>query len=211
MSKPDAETNENMNVNVNANANADRGDEATEEARDDPQQSQEQDVNAEIQADPSIRETLKDIGSRVPTYAQLSQRLVAEGMMTAGQQGQILGPLGFGPLSRVTRFVPLLGQMTRVLSMIGAIRFVLTQMNPEVADAHLAAVGLTREQVEADFRVTKDLSKRAGEVGAQHASRALEDGARVAGRLTGKGLRAFKNWQASNRGTPPGGDRSRRS
>jgi hypothetical protein len=158
--------------------------------------------------DVGIRDTLKDIGSRVPQYAQLSQRLVAEGLMSAGQQGQLLGPLGLTPISRVTRFVPVLNQISRILSMIGAIRFVLTQMNPEAADLHMAAVGLSREQVEADFRVTKDLTRRASEVGAQEASRVLHDGARIAGRLTGKGLRAFRNWQGSR--TPPSDSDTRR-
>jgi len=147
--------------------------------------------------------TLKDVGERVPNYARLSVNLVSAGKMSGAQQSQILGPLGYGPASRFTRFVPLLNQISRILSMIGTIRFVLTQMDAETANAHLEAVGLSREQVERDFQTTRDLAKRAGEVGSREASkametgtRALEGGARVAGRLTGKGIRSFRNWQA---------------
>lgn len=144
----------------------------------------------------SVIETLKDVGQRLPSYAKLSYTLVSAGQMTAAQQSQILGPLGYGPAARISRFIPLLSQATRILSMVGTIRFVLTQMDVETANAHLASVGLSREQVENDFRVTRDLAKRAGEVGGREASRAIENGARIAGRLTGKGIRSFRNWQA---------------
>ncbi len=153
--------------------------------------------------------TLKDVGERLPAYAQLSVNLVSAGKMSSQQQGQILGPLGYGPASRFTRFVPLLNQVSRILSMIGTIRFVLTQMDRDAANAHLESVGLSREQVERDFQVSRDLAKRMGETGtreatrvietgAREASRAMESGARVAGRLTGKGIKSFRNWQARN-------------
>ncbi len=178
---------------------------------DDEEQQQPENQLAEIDEEESapdgILATLKDVGERVPAYAQLSVNLVSAGKMSAAQQSQILGPLGYGPASRFTRFVPLLNQISRILGMIGTIRFVLTQMDRETADAHLGSVGLSREQVEHDFQVTRDLAKRAGETGSREASRALETGAReaskalhtsarVAGRLTGMGLRSFRNWQA---------------
>lgn len=140
--------------------------------------------------------TLKDVGDRLPSYAQLSVNLVAAGKMSGAQQSQILGPLGYGPASRFTRLVPLLNQISRLLSMIGTIRFVLTQMDHDAANAQLASVGLSREQVEHDFHVTRDLAKRFGQTGTREASRALETGARMAGRLTGKGIRSFRSWQA---------------
>lgn len=153
-----------------------------------------------------IGDTIKDLGQRVPSYAKLSYNLVSTGKMTAAQQSQILGPFGYGPAAKVSRFVPLLNQLTRILAMVGTIRYVLTQMDVETANEHLASVGLSREQVEADFDVTRDLAKHAKEVGSREASRALEvggreaskaltSGARVAGRLTGKGIRSFRNWQ----------------
>ncbi|HET7034480.1 MAG TPA: hypothetical protein VFI42_02255 [Thermomicrobiaceae bacterium] len=167
-----------------------------------------------------IGETLRDVGSRLPAYARLSQGLVAAGFLSANQQADILGPLGYGPLARVARFVPLLNQLTRVLSLVGAIRFALTQLDPEVAEEHLAHVGLTRAQVEADFQATRGLAERIAASGSQQAahafeagkeqvarlaeaggpvaSKALEDGARAAGKLTGKGLRAFRQWQAKS-------------
>jgi hypothetical protein len=144
----------------------------------------------------NLGDTLKDIGQRLPNYARLSYNLVSAGKMTSAQQSQLLGPLGYGPASKITRFVPLLNQITRILSMIGTIRFVLTQMDAETANEHLASVGLSRGQVERDFAVTRDLAKRAKEVGGREASRAIESGARVAGKLTGKGIRSFRNWQA---------------
>jgi hypothetical protein len=156
-----------------------------------------------------IGDTLKDIGQRVPSYAKLSYNLVSAGKMTSAQQSQLLGPLGYGPASRFTRFVPILNQLTRILSMVGTIRYVLTQMDVETANEHLASVGLSREQVERDFAVTRDLAKRAKDVTGREASRAIENGARVAGRLTGKGIRSFRNWQARAAENPPTDDLDR--
>ncbi len=161
----------------------------------------------------SVLAILRDVGDRLPSYAKLSVNLVSAGKMSGAQQSQILGPLGYGAASRFTRFVPLLNQISRVLSMIGTIRFVLTQMDVETANTYLESVGLSREQVEQDFRMTRDLAKRAGETGTREASRALEigtreagrafeNGARIAGRLTGKGIRSFRNWQARSTDQP---------
>ncbi|HEX3724527.1 MAG TPA: hypothetical protein VHV31_17185 [Nitrolancea sp.] len=162
------------------------------------------DAGGEIE---NLGDTLKDIGQRLPNYAKLSYNLVSAGKMTSAEQNQLLGPLGYGPASKIARFVPLLNQLMRVLSMIGTIRYVLTQMDFETANEHLASVGLSREQVERDFTVTRDLAARAKDTGSREASRALatvdkegaraiESGGRIAGRLTGKGIRSFRNWQA---------------
>ena len=197
---------------------------ATENQDDREVSTSESDLPATLnQFEPSIEienlgDTLKDIGQRIPSYAKLSYNLVSAGKMTAAQQSQLLGPLGYGPASKISRFVPLLNQITRILSMIGTIRFVLTQMDADTANEHLASVGLSRDQVERDFAVTRDLAKRAKDVGGREASRALEvgsrevsraldvggreasraieNGGRIAGRLTGKGIRSFRNWQA---------------
>lgn len=149
--------------------------------------------------DESIREILNDISSRLPNYGQLSARLVSEGYMSANQQSQLLGPLGPAalPLTRLTRFIPGIGLVTRVLALVGAVRFALTQMQPETAAEHLAAVGLTRDQVEADFLVTKSLVRRAGTVGSREAARIAEEGARVAGKLAARGRQALRAWQES--------------
>ena len=96
--------------------------------------------------------TLKDVGERLPSYAKLSFNLVSAGKMSAAQQSQILGPLGYGPASRFTRFVPLLNQISRILSMVGTIRFVLTQMDAEAANELLESVGAQSRAGRAGFR-----------------------------------------------------------
>lgn len=149
-------------------------------------------------SDEGIRETLNDISSRLSNYGQLSARLVSEGYMSANQQSQLLGPLGPAalPLTRLTRFIPGIGLVTRMLSLVGAVRFALTQMQPETANEHLEAVGLTRDQVEADFLVTKNLAKRASTVGSREATRVAGEGVRVAGKLAARGRQALRDWQA---------------
>lgn len=158
----------------------------------------------------SARETLSDILTRVPKYVQFSYRLVANGRMSASQQRNLLGASGLGamPLRLVPGLGPLLFQATRILSLIGAIRYTLSQMQPGEAERQLAEVGLTREQVEADYQATTALAKRAKELGTKEAGQILEGGARTAGRLAGRGVRAFRGWQARNTSGPGDGPTS---
>lgn len=159
-------------------------------------------MNDDAQIDQqSLRELFGDIAGRLPAYGQLSARLVNEGRMSAGQQGQLPGPLGAAggvPMARIARLVPGIGAAARMLTIIGGVRYALTQMQPDQADLHLAAVGLTREQVDADFQTARTLSKQLRESGSREVTRIAEEGARVAGRLAGKGLRAWRKRQAQS-------------
>lgn len=152
----------------------------------------------EPEHDESIRETITDIARRLPRYAQLTARLVADGRMSARQRAPLIGAIGYGvsPIDLIPGIIPILGQLDDLLVMFGAIQYALNSMQPEAAEAHLSAVGLTREQVEADIRDTRRVAKRVAAIGAKRAASAAETGARVAGRLAGKGVRAFRAFRS---------------
>ncbi len=152
----------------------------------------------------SAREALSGLAQRLPRYAELSARLVAEGRLSAGQQAPLLGGLRGVPVAgRLIGLVPFLGQLTTLLGTLGAIRYALEQMQAEAADAHLAAVGLSRAEVEADVRQVGALVQRVKAVDAEAASELMRSGARKAGRLVGRGLRAFRAAQAAREPAPP--------
>jgi len=154
------------------------------------------------QGDESVREILVGIARRLPRYAQLVARLAADTRMSAAQRQPLVGVLGRGlpVIDLLPGLVPMLGRFDGLLGMFATVSMALHHVQPEVAEEHLAAVGLSREQVEADLQETTRLARRLAESGAPGAL-LPEGGARSAGRLVGRGLRAFRAAQQSTQGT----------
>lgn len=155
------------------------------------------DVTAARPAVPTgLAETIRDVASRVPAYAKLSASLAREGAMSASRGSPLTRVLGNSGVGRLARWAPQLRQLDRTLASIGTIRFALGEMQSDRADAHLEAAGLTREQIERDYDTLTSLGRRLSDDAARNARKLLHDGAHHAGKLTGRGLRAFRRWQA---------------
>lgn len=145
--------------------------------------------------DRSTREILTGIVVRLPRYGQLAARLIADGRISARQKAPLIGGLGYGlsPIDLIPGIIPIIGQLDDLLVVLGALRYVLKQMDPEVADRHLAAAGLTRTQLDADFRDSALVAGRLAAAGARGAGTIAIGGARLAGRFAGKGWRRFRD------------------
>lgn len=147
--------------------------------------------------DRSTREILIGIVVRLPRYGQLVARLIADGRISARQKAPLIGSLGYGlsPIDLIPGLIPIIGQLDDLLVMLGTLRYVLQQMDPEAADRHLAAAGLTRAQLDADFRDSALVVGRLAAVGARGAGTIAIGGAQLAGRVAGKGWRRIRNQQ----------------
>lgn len=143
----------------------------------------------------ALGETIRDIASRVPRYAKLSASLSRAGALDAQGRSPLAQALGEGGFGRVARWIPQLRQLDQSLRSIGAIRNALGEMQSERAERHLEAAGLTREQIERDYRMLTTIGRRLSDEAAGNARALLHGGAHQAGRLTGKGIRAFKRWK----------------
>lgn len=147
-----------------------------------------------------LREMLSQLMEHAPAYAQLASSLAADTRIASSQRTPLSGLFLAGTRTPAARLLPgvfpLLVTAERLIRGFNTINTVLQQAQPEVADEHLAAVGLTREQVAADMQLATELTRRVTEIGATHASTAASHGARVAGRLVGKGLRAWRSYQS---------------
>lgn len=145
--------------------------------------------------EPDAVAAMRDISGRLRQYGQLSASLARDGWMSASGRSPLTDALGAGTFGRLARSVPLVRRLDRALASIGAIRSALNEMQAEKAERHLQAAGLTREQVEADFHTVSAIAKRYTSEGAQGARSLAHEGIRQAGRVTGKGLRAFRRWR----------------
>lgn len=141
--------------------------------------------------DRGTREILTGIVKRLPRYGQLATRLVSDGRISARQKAPLIGGIGYSvsPIDLIPGIIPIFGQLDDLLVMLGTLRYVLKQMDPEAADKHLAAAGLTRAQLDTDFRDTALVAGRLASAGVRGAGRLMTGGARLAGRVAGKGWR----------------------
>lgn len=145
--------------------------------------------------DDRVADAIRDLSSRVPQYAKLSASLARDGAMRAHSQSPLTKVLGNGGFVQLARWVPQLRQLDHTLMSIGAIRYALDEMQSERAEEHMQAAGLTRAQIERDYLTMSTLGRRLSADAARNARRLLHGGAHHAGRLTGKGLRAFRRWK----------------
>jgi hypothetical protein len=145
--------------------------------------------------DDGLADAIRDVSSRVPRYAKLSASLAREGAVSAESRSPLTQVLGRGGFGQLARFVPQLRHLDRTLMSIGAIRYALNEVQSDHAEKHLELAGLTREQIERDYTTLTSIGRRLSDDAARHARTLLHGGAHYAGRLTGKGLRAFRRWK----------------
>lgn len=160
-----------------------------------------------IEAAPeSTREALVGIARRLPRYAQLATHLAADTRMSTAGRTPLVGLLGRGlpVIDMLPGLIPVIGRFDGLLGMFATITFALQQIQPEAAEEQLRAVGLSREQVEADIQETRRLAAQLAQRSTPSAGNMPEVSARAAGRLVGRGIRA---WRVA-RGEPPRRPRS---
>ena len=151
------------------------------------------------------QQALTAIAERAPQYLELSARLANDARLAA-RHPSLLDGLAMN--AALFRFAPgaaaLLFAARRLLSVLRVLQTLLHEAQPAVIDEHLAAVGLTRHQVDADIQALTTAIAQLTAIGAERAGQLASEGARLAGRLASKGLRALRSRQPGT--SPP--DRS---
>ncbi len=142
------------------------------------------------------QQTFASIAERAPQYVELSARLANDARLAA-RHPSLLDGLAMN--AALFRFAPgaaaLLFSARRLLRVLRLLQTLLHQAQPAVIDEHLAAVGLTRQQVDADIQALSATIAQLTALGAERAGQLASEGARLAGRLAGKGLRALRSRQ----------------
>jgi uncharacterized membrane protein YkvA (DUF1232 family) len=113
---------------------------------------------AETRTLPLLRMEMLPVLRRVPAYSRLAWALVRDGRIRRRDRVLLLGGLGYllSPIDLIPGFIPVLGQLDDLAVALWALRRTLQAAPPEVSAAHLAARGLTMQQVDEDLaRVTR--------------------------------------------------------
>jgi uncharacterized membrane protein YkvA (DUF1232 family) len=97
------------------------------------------------------------IAGRLPKYAKLIWLLMKDPNLTAKERLALIAAAGYSisPIDAVPGVIPVIGQLDDLAVLLFAVRWVLSTMPKERADAYLSESGLSMEVVEADFAFVK--------------------------------------------------------
>jgi uncharacterized membrane protein YkvA (DUF1232 family) len=111
-------------------------------------------VNAASVAKWARRADLLPVLARLPAYGRLTWRLLRDPRLSRADKAILLGGAAYlvSPVDLIPGLVPILGLLDDLNVVLWIVRTVLRRVPPEIGDAHLAAAGLRREQVEEDGR-----------------------------------------------------------
>jgi uncharacterized membrane protein YkvA (DUF1232 family) len=126
--------------------------------------------------DPFPRERSAALVRRLPRYARVAMRLAADGSLSKRRRAILVAGAAYllSPLDFVPGIVPVLGQLDDIVAVLIAIRVALSGLDPETRERHLAGVGLTPADLDADIA-------SAGAIAAWIGRSSARTGVRVAG------------------------------
>ncbi len=140
------------------------------------------------------QQALASIAERAPQYLELSARLANDARLATRHPSLLDGLTMNTALFRVAPgAAALLLSARRLLRVLRVLQTLLREAQPVVIDEHLAAVGLSRQQVDADIQALSTAISQLTAIGAERAGQLASQGARLAGRLADKGLRALRS------------------
>jgi uncharacterized membrane protein YkvA (DUF1232 family) len=102
--------------------------------------------------------TLAGTVARMPRYLKLSSALLRDPSIPAVRKTALIGGLGYAvlPFDLLPGIIPIVGQLDDLAAVLLGIRFALAGCSPEVAQEHLAQVGLSETAIEADVQTVRD-------------------------------------------------------
>ena len=149
----------------------------------------------EIRPEPRLRDTLLRLVRRSPRYARLTRRLMADSRISALDKAALAGAIGYtlSPIDLVPGIVPVLGQLDDMIVLLAAVKLTLDRIPQDVANEHLMALGLLKEDVDDDLLNCRQAATRIVIGSARGAAKVMRTGARVSLRVASAGMRTVRN------------------
>jgi uncharacterized membrane protein YkvA (DUF1232 family) len=121
----------------------------------------------EVKADQSLTPAVGELVTRLPAYGRLYWRLLRHGGLSRRQQAVALGALAYtiSPIDLVPGIIPVVGQMDDLAVALFGLRVLLWTMPPATAARHLAMVGLSLAQLDADLATLGKVTVALGRAG----------------------------------------------
>jgi uncharacterized membrane protein YkvA (DUF1232 family) len=152
--------------------------------------------------DPFPRDRFSAMVRRMPAYLRLSWRLAKDPLLSKARRAAVVGAAGYlaSPIDLVPGVIPLLGQLDDIAVAIVALRLALSGLSPERRRAHLAAVGLTDQDLGDDLRTIGATTAWLGRAGFRTSKRVVVSGGRVAVSSASAAVRTTRS--AADRAAP---------
>lgn len=102
------------------------------------------------------REAFGALIRRLPSYGRLAWALARDPRLSRARRAAVLAGAAYvlSPIDLVPGIIPVVGQLDDVLVALGAIRFALKGLKPELRTQALTAANLTQADLDADLRTT---------------------------------------------------------
>jgi uncharacterized membrane protein YkvA (DUF1232 family) len=135
----------------------------------------------------ALTAAVKDLIVRLPAYARLYWRLLRGGGLSLRQRALAIGSLAYivSPIDFVPGIIPVVGQMDDIAVALLGLRALLRGMPPATAEGHLASVGLSRAQLDADLATLGRTALTLAKQGLRIAGKVAVAGARAVTQVTG--------------------------
>lgn len=157
-------------------------------------------------SDKEVLSRFAEVLLHLPGYTRLAWNLLRSGRLSRSQQAVLYAGIGYLalPFDLVPGIIPVAGQMDDLAAILLALRSVVRSLPPMIADQHLAAADVTREQLDADIRALGSTGWWLVRRGAGLAARGVGFAASTLARGAGASWRAVSR----RRGGPSRGQRA---
>lgn len=135
-----------------------------------------------MSSDPFPRDAFAALVRRLPAYGRLAWRLGRDPLISRARRAAVLAATGYlvSPIDLVPGIIPVLGQLDDIAVMLAALRLALQGLSPDRRRAHLAAVGLSENDLGTDLRALGSTGAWMGRAAGRAGGRALRTGGRAA-------------------------------
>ncbi len=112
---------------------------------------------------------LAGTAARLPRYLKLAHGLARDGSIPIARKTALVGGIGYAvlPFDLIPGIIPVVGQLDDLAALLLGLRVAINGCPPDVAQAHLARVGIADSAIDADLLIVREAATWIVKGGAQ--------------------------------------------